>query len=69
MFLTEEELHELTGYKQARKQCDILRRQGVAFFVNACGHPKVVRAVLEGKHPPEPKPEKTWKPKWAVAQA
>lgn len=66
MFLTPDELAELTGYKQASKQVAMLRQQGVPFHVNAAGHPKVARAILEGKHTPATTPTKTWSPSWAA---
>lgn len=47
MFLTDAEITELTGYRQSSKQVAMLRRQGVPFHVNAAGHPKVARAVIE----------------------
>jgi hypothetical protein len=68
MFLTAAELAELTGYKQATKQVAMLRRQGIAFFTNAAGHPKVARAVIEGRNQPEVKP-KSWTPSWADNRA
>lgn len=70
MFLTDEELYQLTGYKQAGKQCVVLRKQGVAFFTNAAGHPRVVRAVLEGGKQPNPAQSmKQWRPTWADTPA
>ena len=66
MFLTPEEVTDLTGYKQASKQVAMLRQQGVPFHVNAAGHPKVVRATLEGK--PQPAPVKSWSPSWAATR-
>jgi hypothetical protein len=66
MFLTNSELIELTGFKHPSKQIEMLRRQGIAFNVNAAGHPKVVRAVLEGRDRSNAQPTKTWNPSWAV---
>jgi hypothetical protein len=48
MFMTDDELFELTGYRQPKKQIAMLKKQGVPFNVNASGHPKVARAVIEG---------------------
>ena len=66
MFLTDEELFELTGYHQAKKQIAMLKKQGVPFYVNAAGHPRVARAIIEGKHAKEPAKVKDWIPSWAA---
>jgi Tol biopolymer transport system component len=63
LLLTQEELTELTGYKQPSKQLMHLRAQRIPFFTNRAGHPKVARAALEGKKAPEIK--QTWTPSWA----
>ena len=69
MFLTDEEVADLTGYKQASKQVAMLRRQGVPFHVNAAGHPKVARAILEGaRQQTDSKRIATWSPSWADNQ-
>lgn len=68
MFLDDEELAELTGYRQAGKQVAMLRKQGIPFHVNAAGHPKVARAIIEGKHTKEPAAVKDWTPSWAGNQ-
>lgn len=66
MFLTAEELHELTGYAQRARQIAQLRKMGVPFFVNAAGRPVVVRAALSGGDVTEAQyPKKTWEPSWA----
>ena len=54
MFLTPDEICELTGYKQPAKQIMALRRQGVRVFVRRDGQPKVLRSALENKREPEP---------------
>lgn len=66
MFLTEAEVADLTGYKQASKQVAMLRQQGIPFHVNAAGHPKIARAIIERNQQPEQKKPSTWSPKWAV---
>ena len=58
MFLTPEEIAELTGRKVKRLQVEQLRTMGIPFFVNAVGRPIVVRSVLEGKK------EAPQRPKW-----
>jgi hypothetical protein len=66
LFLTDDEVTELTGYRQAGKQVAMLRRQGVPFHVNAAGHPKVARAILEGSRAKTLEQYKTWEPSWAA---
>ena len=69
LFLTLEEIAELTGIKKGRNgktrnqlQVEQLRLMGVTFFVNACGRPIVTYTAIEGnKQPPQEKPQ-TWKP-------
>lgn len=43
MFLTPDELRELTGYRLPGKQIAWLRRYGWRYAVNAAGHPRVAR--------------------------
>jgi hypothetical protein len=49
VFLSTQELVQLTGRKVKAKQIDALRRMGVPFFVNALGRPVVALAVIEGR--------------------
>lgn len=64
MFLSKDELYILTGYKHRSKQCDHLRRQGVAFRTNAHGDPIVCRSVLEGNLEKKQKAaNEPWKPR------
>lgn len=65
MFLTDEELFDLTGYRQPSKQVAHLKLQRIPFHLNRAGHPKVARAILEGRRP-EPKKDATWSPSWAA---
>ena len=69
MFLTDEELVQLTGYRQASKQVAHLKAQRIPFYTNRAGHPRVARAVLEGRKVVTPKPAATWSPSWAGNQA
>lgn len=46
MFLTEEELRELTGAKNKSLQIEQLCIQGIPYTVNRTGHPRVMREVL-----------------------
>lgn len=58
MFLTPDELAELTGRKIKSKQIEALRRMGLPFHVNACGKPVVSVAAIDGHRqaiaPPKP---------------
>lgn len=58
MFLTPDELTELTGRKIKSKQIEALRRMGLPFHVNASGKPVVPAAAIEGRKQtaPESKP-------------
>lgn len=67
MFLSEAELVDLTGYRQAVKQVAHLKAQRIPFHVNRAGHPRVARAVLEGRKVVE-KSAKSWSPSWAANQ-
>ena len=60
LFLTADELHQLTGKRLKALQIAHLRSSGIPFRVNACGKPVVTRAAIEGivKQPDNP----TWKP-------
>lgn len=49
VFLTDNELAKLTGFKIKSRQIDWLRAQGLPFFVNGTGHPVVTRAAVEGR--------------------
>ena len=60
MFLTTEELRELTGRAHKTAQVEQLRRMGVPYYINAAGRPVVARAVIEGgKQKSQPQ---TWRP-------
>lgn len=48
LFLTAEELRELTGYAIKARQIEQLRVMGVAFRVNGCGRAVVTRAAVTG---------------------
>ena len=59
MFLTPEEIEQLTGRKVKKLQVEQLRLMAIPFYVNAIGRPVVVRSVLEGK-----KEQVAIKPRW-----
>jgi hypothetical protein len=54
VFLTAEQVAELTGRKQPAAQRRWLDRNGVRYFVRADGRPAVREADLEGDRPPRP---------------
>ena len=64
LFLTDEEMVRLTGFKRSSKQIAHLKAQRIPHFTNACGQPRIARAVLEGRKTAKPK-EETWNPPWA----
>jgi hypothetical protein len=47
MFLTEEEVRELTGLVRPAAQVRWLKEHSYPFEVNAKGHPKVLKSVVE----------------------
>ncbi len=49
LFLTPEELHELTGLRVAAYQCRWLEKHGYPFETNASGKPKVLTAFVLSK--------------------
>ncbi|MFS2027121.1 DUF4224 domain-containing protein [Massilia sp. CT11-137] len=49
MFLTPDELAELTGRKIKSKQIEALRRMGLPFHVNASGKPVVPSWAAQGR--------------------
>lgn len=67
MFLTANELRELTGFTRRSRQIAQLRQMGIAFWINGAGRPVVPRAVIEGRKT-APQPAKTWEPAWAGGQ-
>ena len=59
LFLTPEEVRELTGFAVKAKQIEQLRRMGIPFFVNGCGRAVVAVSAIEGR-----KPEAAAQPGW-----
>jgi hypothetical protein len=60
MFLSSQDISELTGRKTKSKQIEALLRMGLPFWVNAIGRPVVTVTAIEGRR--EPPPEKAWSP-------
>jgi hypothetical protein len=61
-FLTADEVAALTGRKFKSRQIQELRRQGIAFHVNATGHPVVARSIIDPKANATPKVKPKWVP-------
>ena len=66
-FLSEDDVATLTGAKTKSKQIQVLRRNGVPFFVNAAGRPVVARVAVEGGAPKgaskAAEPQRAWVPR------
>lgn len=54
MFLTKDEVAELTGRKTKSKQIEQLRTMRIPFWVNALDAPVVPRSAIEGRKTLEP---------------
>jgi hypothetical protein len=70
IFLTLQEVSELTGIKVGRQgqsreqlQADWLRRSGIPFWTNARGRPIIARAAIEGRAGEQETIQKKWQPK------
>lgn len=48
IFVEDEDMVVLTGFRTARKQIDQLRTMGVPFRINAAGRPVVAVSAIEG---------------------
>jgi len=65
MFLTPDEVQELTGYKYPSKQIQWLQREGFAFRVAADGKPRLLReAVIKALGGKCSVKEKRTEPNW-----
>jgi hypothetical protein len=47
MFLNKEELADLTGYKNRKKQIQWLAENGIKFLISGVGEPKVLKSAIE----------------------
>lgn len=56
IFLTDEEMIEMTGYRQPAKQIRWLQKWRIRHTVNRDGRPKVTRAAVEGSETPKTTP-------------
>ncbi|MCJ0877921.1 DUF4224 domain-containing protein [Pseudomonas sp. JI-2] len=71
MFLTREELQQLTGYKTAPSQARWLAQERLPFVKGGDGRLKVLREVVERrlgapKKQPEREPQLRWSPNKAI---
>lgn len=57
MFLTAEQLVELTGYQKPSAQIKWLRTQGLRHWVRADGRPAVPVAAIDGPEPTQVRPQ------------
>jgi len=48
LFLSRDELRDLTGYAFKSKQIEHLREYGIPHFISATGNPRVARSILYG---------------------
>lgn len=53
LFLTKEEVAQLTGWQRKQKQIGQLRKMGILFWINAQDVPVVPRSAIDGR-PEEP---------------
>lgn len=68
MFLTNEELHELTGYVRHADQRRWLKDHGWTFEVSATGRPAVLRAFVQTKMGQSSDAPPPWTPNLAALQ-
>lgn len=67
LFLTDEELRQLTGYQRNADRCCWLKRNGFVFEVAATGRPVVLRSHLEARLSGKPEQRANeWTPNLAV---
>lgn len=57
LFLTADELRELTGFVKKALQIAQLRKMGIPFRTNGHGKPVVTRFAVEGKTEQQPVPQ------------
>ncbi|WP_375592148.1 DUF4224 domain-containing protein [Chitiniphilus eburneus] len=75
LFLSTEEMQELTGISKGRdgltreqRQIDWLRGAGIPFWTNARGVPKVTRSAIEGRQASQDAPPvRGWIPRVVVS--
>ena len=62
LFLSVDELRELTGYAIKARQIAQLRTMGIAFRINGCGRPVVTRLAVEGRGEHQTAQSPAWQP-------
>lgn len=62
MFLSPEELSQLTGYCQGQRSriCKFLDSKGIKYTTNRLGDPIVLRSALENNQTSQPEPNFDW---------
>lgn len=72
MFLTSDEIKELTGIKQGKSgktreslQVSALRAMRIPFFVNSIGRPIVARSTIEGGQAKKETASQSWEPAYS----
>lgn len=74
MFMTSKELDNFSGIKMGKRvagqfrnkeqlQIDWLRSQGIPFYINARGCPKILWAALLGARTTPPQQKPSWQPR------
>lgn len=59
IFLTDDEMIELTGYRQPAAQIRFLQKWHIRHLVHQNGHPKVTHAAVDGSETPRTAPNFT----------
>lgn len=62
LFLTADEIIQLTGRKRAKMQVDQLRKMGIPFHLNAFSKPVIARAAIVGAESKPVEKKTTWQP-------
>ena len=68
MFLTDDELAELTGRKLRRLQIEALKLMMIPFRVNAIGRPIVTREAVLGQPAKKEPTNESWAPRLAASR-
>lgn len=63
LFLTDEQLRQLTGRRHKSRQIEWLKSEGIPFRVNATGHAVVTRGVIEGRKENQEQTPRRWMPR------
>jgi len=66
MFLTSDEIQELTGFKANHKQCEWLSSHGYPFDTTRSGRPKVLRSYIEQRLGMQQLPQSVFTPDFSA---